>query len=147
MESIWNVANKCCSKRLNSSRKRGAGPPPAGPPTTLFVGWGVSYKIVECSNDLLTKTALKMWSFSFGKFPLHFEFFLPQVKHANAAVSSNTSKNIGGTMHKGDIVNILVVSNQLRFCLVRFDIPNCASSVNAGGDDQGWIGYVPIERS
>jgi hypothetical protein len=53
IESMWNVANRWCSIRLNSSRRRGAGPPPAGPPTTLLVGWGVSYKMVECSNDLL----------------------------------------------------------------------------------------------
>jgi hypothetical protein len=104
--------------------------------------------MVECSNDLLTKEIKKsVIGEKCSLASVSSESFLPQVKHANAAVSSNTGENIGGTMHKGDIVNILVVSNQLGFRLVRFDIPDCASRINTRSDNQGWIGHVPIKRS
>lgn len=68
-----------------------------------------------------------------------------QIKHAHAAISSTADEDVNTVGTKANIVYFFVVSNQLRLRCERRDIPDGASRVNAGRNDQAWGDGVPVQ--
>lgn len=70
-----------------------------------------------------------------------------QIKHAHATISSTADKDVDTVGTKTNIVYFFVVSNQLRLRCERRYIPDGASRVNAGRNDQAWGDGVPVQGS
>ena len=74
-------------------------------------------------------------------------FETAQIKHAHAAISSTADKDVDTVGTKANIVYFFIVGNQLRLRRECRDIPDGASRVNAGRNDQAWGDGVPVQRS
>lgn len=72
-------------------------------------------------------------------------FETAQIKHAHAAISSTADKDVNTVGTEANIVYFFVVSNQLRLRCEGRDIPDGASRVNAGRNDQAWGDRVPVQ--
>lgn len=70
-----------------------------------------------------------------------------QIEHTHTAVSTAADKNVDAVGTKPNIVHFFVVGNQLRLGRQCWNIPDGASCVNAGGDDETWGDRVPVEGS
>lgn len=68
-----------------------------------------------------------------------------QIKHAYAAISSTADKDVDTVGTKANIVYFFIVGNQLRLRRECRDIPDGASRVNAGRNDQAGGDGIPVQ--
>ena len=67
-----------------------------------------------------------------------------KVEDSNGAVGGDGGEDSG--LSPGDVVNLLVVSDELGFDEGAFDVPDGAGGVDAGGGDAVGVDVVPVER-
>ena len=70
----------------------------------------------------------------------------PEIKHPDTTVRSTADKYINAICAKSDVEHLLIMSNQLRLCRERWNIPYRTCCINAGSDDEAGRNRIPIER-
>ena len=69
-----------------------------------------------------------------------------QVEHAHTAISTTADEDIDTVGTESNVINLLVMSNQLCLGGQCWDVPDGASRVNAGSDNQTGRDGVPVKR-
>ena len=70
----------------------------------------------------------------------------PQVKHPHATISTTADKHVHAAGAEADVVDLLVMSDELRLGRQRRNVPDRAGGVDARGDDEFGREHVPVER-
>ena len=72
-------------------------------------------------------------------------FKTAQVERAKGAVSADRDEDVCGARKPGDVVHLAIVSDELCDCRGRVDIPDGASCVDRGRNDETWGLLIPRE--
>ena len=72
-------------------------------------------------------------------------FETSQVECAKGAVGADRDEDVCGAGEPGDVVHLAIVSDELCDCRGRVDIPDGASRVDRGRNDETWRLLIPRE--
>ena len=72
-------------------------------------------------------------------------FETSQVERAKGTVSTDRNEDVCGTGKPGDVVHLAIVGDELCDCRGRVDVPDGASCVDRGRNDETWGLLIPRE--
>ena len=72
-------------------------------------------------------------------------FQAPEIKHAHTSISATANEHVNAVGAETHVVHFLVVCNELRLCRQCGYIPDCASCVDAGSDNQAGRYRIPVQ--
>lgn len=70
-----------------------------------------------------------------------------EVEHSHTPIRATRNKNINAIGTESNVIDLLVVGNQLGLGREGGNVPDGASGINRGSNDQRRLDNIPVQRS